>query len=149
ERPRGAHEVLDGATQSKMHLAAEGIEDAEMTGAIGIDPDRAGGNREQPGLRVVRARRENARAKWPLVPVGLAPAPLIPREVRRTGRPGEHATIPGTIAPRRHGEARDPGYDGSSARHRKCSATESARSTGRGARAVRLHRLSQRREEPL
>src|SRR4029450_3326960 len=120
ERPRGAHEVLDGATQSKMHLAAEGIEDAEMTGAIGIDPDRARGNREQPGLRVVRARGEYARAEWPLVPLGLAPAPLIPREVRRTGRPGEHATIPGAIAQRRHGESHAAGNQRSSAPPLKC-----------------------------
>src|SRR5262245_21254008 len=121
EGARGHHEVLDGAAHSKMHLAAEGIEGAEMPSAIGIDSDRAGGYREQPGLRVVRARRQDAGAEWPLAPIGLTPAPLIPREVRRTGRPGERATIPRAIAERRQGEAHATGNDRSSRRHRKPS----------------------------
>jgi hypothetical protein len=94
----GTHEVLDGAAQSKMHLAAERVEGAEMASAICIDRNFTVGHGKEPGLRVVRAGRENGCAKRSPVAVSIAAAPLIPRHIRRPSGTGENTSIPCPIS---------------------------------------------------
>ncbi len=79
ESARRQHGVLDRRADSEMHLAAEGIECAQVASPVGEDPYRAFPNFEQPRLRVVRIRCKDCGAQRPLDAVGGIPLPVAPR----------------------------------------------------------------------
>lgn len=106
ERSCCEHDIFDRTADTEMHLATERIEGPEMTTAIGEDTKRLLGHVEQPGLGVVRAGREDGRAQGPAVAGAIAAWPLVPGGVRGSGRTGEDAAIPGSVAHCAQGQRR-------------------------------------------